>query len=127
MYNAQVALFNARQTALPRSSGGLDIRIKAELAKIEAFKAQVEAEVAKGQLNEQRVNAYKAQVESVLAVVEIYKAQMQGASVQSDVIRSKMKRTKPTYKRTQNGSTPTRSASTRMTRRLRAKLRRPLS
>ena len=90
VYNAQVALFNARQTAYRVAAEVFDIRIKAELAKIEVFKAQVEAEVAKGQLNEQRVSAYKAQVESVLAVVEIYKAQMQGASVQSDVIRSKI-------------------------------------
>ena len=90
VYNAQVALFNARQTAYRTAAEVFDIRVKAELSKIEVFKAQVDAEVAKGQLNEQRVNAYKAQIEGALAVVEVYKAQMQGASVQSDVIRSKI-------------------------------------
>lgn len=90
VYNAQVALFNARQTAYRTAAEVFDIRVKAELSKIEVFKAEVEAEVAKGQLNEQRVNAYKAQVEGALATVEVYKAQMQGASVQSDVIRSKI-------------------------------------
>lgn len=90
VYNAQVALFNARQTAYRVAAEVFDIRVKSELSKIEVFKAQIEAEVAKGELNTQRVNAYKAQIEGALAVVEVYKAQMQGASVQSDVIRSKI-------------------------------------
>lgn len=90
IYNAQVALFNARQTAYRVAAEVFDIRVKAELSKIEVFKAQIQAEVAKGELNTQRVNAYKAQIEGALAVVEVYKAQMQGASVQSDVIRSKI-------------------------------------
>lgn len=90
VYNAQVALFNARQGAYRVAAEVFDIRVKAELSKIEVFKAQVDAEIAKGELNTQRVNAYKAQVDGALAVVEIYKAQMQGASVQADVIRAKI-------------------------------------
>jgi len=90
IYNAQIALFNARMNGYQVSAQVFDTLVKAELTKIEVFKAEIEAEVAKGQINEQKVRTYSAQVQALMSYVEIYKAKMQGAQVQSDVIRNRI-------------------------------------
>jgi hypothetical protein len=90
IYNMQVTLFNARTTAYQTAAQVFDIRVKAALADIEVFRAEIEAEVARGQLNEQKVRTYTAQVQAVLTGVEVFKSQMQGAQVESDVIRNRI-------------------------------------
>ncbi len=85
LYNAQVALFNARQQAYATEAQVFKVKLDAELASIEVFKAQLEGELARGQLNEQKVRIYGEQIRAMLADVEVYKALMQGASIQSDV------------------------------------------
>ena len=90
IYNAQVALFNARQNAFEVNAKVFDIRVRAALAELDIFKAQVEAEIARGQLNEQRVRVYQAQIQAVQVAVDVYKAQMEGAQVQSDVLRNRI-------------------------------------
>lgn len=90
IYNAQVALYNARMNGYQIEASVFDTRVKAELSKIEVFKAEIEAEVARGQINEQKVRTYTAQVQALMTEVEIYKAEMQGAQVQSDVIRNQI-------------------------------------
>lgn len=90
IYNAQVALFNARMNAYQIQAQVFNTLVQAELAKIEIFKAEVEAELAKGQLNEQKVRTYTAQIQALQTQVEIYKAEMQGASIHSDVIRNRI-------------------------------------
>lgn len=90
VYNAQVALFNARQGAYGVAAEVFKTQITAAMSQIDIFKAQIEGEVARGQLNESRVRAYSATVEAVKTHVEIYKAKMDGAKVQSDVIRNQI-------------------------------------
>jgi len=90
IYNAQVTLFNARMNGYQIEAAVFDTLVKAELSKIEAFKAEIEAEVARGQINEQKVRTYTAQVQALQTEVEIFKARMQGAQVQSDVIRNQI-------------------------------------
>jgi hypothetical protein len=85
LYNAQVALFNARQQAYATDAQVFRVRLEGELARIEVFKAQLEGEVARGQLNEQQVRIYAERVRALLTDVEVYKAVMEGASIQSDV------------------------------------------
>ena len=88
LYNAQIALFNARQQAYSTEAQVFKTKLDAELARIEVFKAELEGELARGTLNEQRVKIYGEQIRALLSDVEVYKAQMQGASVQSDVNRN---------------------------------------
>lgn len=90
IYNAQVALFNARMSGYQIEASVFDMLVKAELSKIEVFKAEIEAEVARGQINEQKVRTYTAQVQALQTEVEIYKARMQGVQVQSEVIRNQI-------------------------------------
>lgn len=90
IYNAQVAVFNARMTAYKTEADVFDIKVRAELAEIEVFKAEIDAEIAKGQINEQKVRSYSAQIQAVQTEVEVFKARMQGAGIESDVIRTKI-------------------------------------
>lgn len=88
IYNAQVGLYNAQINGYQIRAQVFDIQVKAALSYIEVFKAEVEAEIARGQINEQRVRTYSAQVQALMAGIEIFKAQMQGASVEAEVIRN---------------------------------------
>lgn len=90
IYNAQVSLFNARMAGYQIRAQVFDTLVKAEMTKVEVYKAEIEAEIAQGQLNEQKVRTYSAQVEALQTYVEIYKARMQGAQIQSDVIRNQI-------------------------------------
>ena len=90
IYNAQVALFNAKMNGFEISAKVYDMQVKAEIAKIDVFKVEVEAEIARGQVNEQRVRVYTAQVQALSTRIEIYKAQMQGAEAESGVIRNRI-------------------------------------
>jgi len=90
VYNAQVALFNARQQAYSVAAQVYKTQLDAALSQIDVFKAQIEGEVARSQVNEQRVRAYSATVDGVRAIVDVYKAKMEGASIQSDVIRNQI-------------------------------------
>lgn len=96
IYNAQIAVFNARMNGYQIRAQVFDTLVKAELSKIEVFKVQIEAEVAKGQVNVQKVQAYTAQVQALQTYVEIYKAQMQGASIQAEVGRNQIEAYKAT-------------------------------
>lgn len=88
LYNAEVSLFNARQSAYKTFADVFKIKVDAELAKLEVFKAQIQAAIAKGQLNEQQVKVFTAQVDGLKAVIEIYKAKMEGAKTQSEVAKN---------------------------------------
>ncbi len=90
IYNAQVALYNARMNAYQIEASVFDTRVRAALSTIEVFKAQVEAEIARGQINEQNVRVYTAQVQALQTGVEIFKARMQGAQVQAEVVRNRI-------------------------------------
>lgn len=90
VYNAQVALFNARQQAYAVAAQVYKTKIDAELAKIEVFKAEIEGEKAKGMLNEQKVRVFVAQLDAVQKEIDIYRAKMEGARVESEVIKSQI-------------------------------------
>lgn len=90
IYNAQVALFNARMNGYQISAQVFNTLVQAELSKIEVFKAEVEAEVARGQLNTQKVQAYSAMIDALKAQTDIYRTQMQGAEIKSNVLRNKI-------------------------------------
>lgn len=85
LYNAQVALFNARMSAYGTEAQVFKTRLDAELARIEVFKAELEGELAKGQLNEQQVKIYSERIRALLTDVEVYKAEMDGAKIQSEL------------------------------------------
>lgn len=56
-----------------------------ELAKLEIYKAEIEGEIAKGNLDKTAVESYQAQLQGVLTQVQAYKARIEAESVRIDL------------------------------------------
>lgn len=89
IFNAEIALFNTQNAAFETLSTVFKTKLEGALAKLTAYKTQVEAQSIIGQLNEQTVQVYRAKIEAVSSGVELYKAKLQGASIRSDIIKNR--------------------------------------
>ena len=85
LLNAQIAIFNAKQSAYATEATVFKARLEAKLAEIQVYKAQIDGEVAKGSLNEQRTRVYSEMVKALMADIEVYKSQMQGVQAETDI------------------------------------------
>ncbi|ATG94686.1 hypothetical protein QRO11_15315 [Paracidovorax citrulli] len=90
LLNAQIAIFNAKQSAYATEATVFRARLDAQLARIQVYRAELDGELAKGQVNEQRVRTYQAQVQALQLDLEIYKSQMQGAQLESEQQRTRV-------------------------------------
>lgn len=90
LYDMQVSLFNAKQTAYQVAAQVFEARLRAELASLEVYKAQIEGAKAIADLNEAKVRIYAAKVDGLKAAVDIYRTQMEGARVQSELNQSRI-------------------------------------
>jgi hypothetical protein len=79
IFNARIGLFNARVQAYQADAQVFRDRIQAQIALVERYKAQIEAEAVKGQMNKTLVDLYEAQVRATLVLVERYKASVEAA------------------------------------------------
>ena len=79
-HNAGVERFKALMTAYGIYASAYENIIKAELAKVEVYKARLQGERAKAEINTVMVQQFKAQIEAGMAQVEIYKAHVGGAN-----------------------------------------------
>lgn len=55
-------------------------KLQIELNRLEVFRAQIEAEQAKGTINQQKVDVYRAQLSAVQTNADVYRAQIEGAN-----------------------------------------------
>ncbi|WP_282265631.1 hypothetical protein [Stenotrophomonas sp. PS02298] len=62
-------------------------RIQAELAKVEIFKAQLDGERLRGEVNEQRVRLYAEQIRAVGLMADFYRTQVEAVKAKADVQR----------------------------------------
>lgn len=83
--NARISIFNARLQAYQTDAQVLAETIRAELAKVELYRAQLEGERAKGELNEQKVRIYAEQLRGLNALIDFYRGQVEAVKVQADV------------------------------------------
>ena len=77
MYNAQVAVFNGKVNLFREKVAEFNARLA---ARIDIFKAQLSAELAKGERNKLLVEVYDSQTRAVQATVSVYEAQVRAAS-----------------------------------------------
>ena len=87
VFNAQVGLFNAKNQAFATYADVYRIKLEHALGELQAYKTAVDAQVAVGQLNQQRVEVFKSKVDAVMAHVEVYKAMVQGETAKTEVIK----------------------------------------
>lgn len=94
LLNAQVAIFNAKQSAFNNRLGARRLVLEERSLELQAYKAQLEGEIAKGQINEQRLKMFLGLYEALKAEVEIFKAEVQGAQLQSDLQKNEVEKFK---------------------------------
>lgn len=87
VFNAQVGLFNAKNQAFATYADAYRIKLEHAMGELQAYKTAVDAQVAVGQLNQQRVEVFKSKVDAVMAHVEVYKAMVQGETAKTEVIK----------------------------------------
>lgn len=92
LLNARITVFNARLQAYQTDAQVMGERIRAELGKVELFRAQIEGERARGEINEQRVRIYAEQVRSIGVMADFYKTQVETVKVEADVERTRIER-----------------------------------
>lgn len=90
LFNAQVSLFNAQNASFQTLADVYRTKLDGAISRITAYKAQIDAQLAIGQINQQEVDIYKAKFEGVRANVDVFKALMEGASLRSEAIKNKL-------------------------------------
>lgn len=94
LLNAQVAIFNALQGARSNTANIRRLALEERSLELQEFKARLDGEVAKGQINDQRLKAFLGQYEGVKADIEVYKSEMEGAKLESELQRNEIEKYK---------------------------------
>lgn len=79
-YNAQIDGFKALLSAYEMYAGAYDTIIKGELAKIDAFKARLQGEQVKGEMNKTMTEQLKVFTDAQMSKVKVYEAQISAAN-----------------------------------------------
>lgn len=79
IFNAQVALHNASVAQYQADAQVYRDRVQAEIAKVERFKALVDAQEVISEINKNYVDMYESQVRGVIATIDVYRARLDGA------------------------------------------------
>jgi hypothetical protein len=90
LFNAMVALYNARQQGYATEATVFRTRLEGELARLQVFRARIEGAVAQGQLNEQAVRVYGERVKALMANIEVYRARVEGVRAVTEQQRAKV-------------------------------------
>lgn len=88
--NAKISVFNARLQAYQTDAQVLRDKIQAELSAVELYKAQIEGERAKGEINEQRTRIYVERVRALDVLANLYRSRVEGVKTQADVQRAQI-------------------------------------
>lgn len=91
LFNARIAAYNAEVAAFQADAQVFELLIRAELAKVEIYRAQIEGERARGEINQQRVDLYRARLDAVNTLISIYNSQIEGARTVAQVNESKVR------------------------------------
>lgn len=90
VHNAAVEHYKALLAGYQAYANAYDTVIKAELNKVEVFKALLSAEQTKADINKSLVDRYKAEIEGRMAAVEIYKARVSAAQTLVELERTRI-------------------------------------
>ncbi len=83
VFNGQMSLFNAEMQAYQIDATVWRSQIEGELARLEVFRARIQAEQLRGQLNLQDVQIYSERLRAVTVQADLYRTEMQGAEAQA--------------------------------------------
>lgn len=89
-HNAAIEHFKALLLGYQAYAAAYDTVIKAELNKVEVFKALLAAEQTKADINKSLVERFKAEIDGAMAAVEIYKARVGAAQTLVELERARI-------------------------------------
>ena len=90
IFNMRVSSYNARLEGFKTAAQVFAERIRAELAKVERYRVQMEGAKIRGELQMQKVELYSKRIESLRLLIEMYRAHLDGIKSQVDVDRAKI-------------------------------------
>ncbi len=89
-FNLVVTAFNTQVARVQMLREVFEASLRAELAKLEILKAELEAAQLRGTLNEQKVRIYATRLEGVKTLAAVFSARLDGAKIRADLERSKL-------------------------------------
>ena len=90
VFNARVALYNTRIQAYNIQATVFNILVSAEIAKIEAYKAELEGQRLITEINRTNVQIYSEQVAALQTQINLYTAQLEGVKTKLDAEKTKI-------------------------------------
>lgn len=88
--NARISIFNAQLQAYQTDASVFETRIRAALAEIEVYKAQIEGERIRGEINEQYVRRYAEMVRAVGIAADVYKTRVEAVQAETEFNRQRV-------------------------------------
>lgn len=90
LLKALTELYNARVAAFSTESAVFRASVESAVAKIERWKAQVDAEISKSKVNEQLAQVYGTKVQARSTQAELYEASVTAVNAQVEAYRARM-------------------------------------
>lgn len=88
LLNARITVFNARLEGYKTDAAVMRDLLQAELAKVEVYRAQIEGERVRGEINEQRSRIYGEQIKALGVMADFYRTRIQAVEAQAQVERA---------------------------------------
>lgn len=85
--NVKVQGFNAQVQAYQADAQVFETQIRAALAAVEVYKAQLEGERVKGELNVQKAQIYESQIRGLNALAELYRTRIEAVKTEVEANR----------------------------------------
>ena len=85
IFNAQIAKENLNVAVYQADAQVFRDRLQGEIGRAELYKAQIEGELAKGQVNEQAIRRYEAQLRTINVLADIYKVSVDAVVARGQV------------------------------------------
>jgi len=90
VFNANIALYKARLAGYQTRAAVYESRIRASLAVIERYRAQMEGVRVKAEVQRTQVDLYRSQIAAVSTLIDLYRVEMESASIQANIERTKL-------------------------------------
>lgn len=88
LYDAQVNLYNVSMNAFQTKATVYKTMLEGQLAKIDVYKAELDAQRLVGELNQQAVQLYNSNVQTLNTQVELYRTEMEAAKIKLELIKA---------------------------------------
>lgn len=90
IFNARVEGFKAMLEAYKSKVQVYEAQVRAETQKVEAYRAQIAAEQAKAEVNRALVEQYKVQTDVALSAIEVFKAKVDAIRTKAEIEKLKV-------------------------------------